>query len=78
MSIKQTMNQTYSELCQKLGSLAYRKLQIDKEVESICAEIKALNDMVPAMEKLEAKLASDVAAKEKNGEKEKGSDATAR
>lgn len=68
MSVQETMNQKYSELCQQLGSLSYQRSILDAQIAEISAAIKTLNNLAPIMRKMELDLKAANAAQDVDGE----------
>lgn len=54
MNSKDLCNNIYKDLCAQLGELSLQKLQIDKQISDIQAQVAMLNALSPEFQKLEA------------------------
>ena len=59
MKMQDFANETYRDLCAKLGELSLQRSLISKQIKDIEAQISFLNAVVPKL----AKLESDIEAK---------------
>jgi uncharacterized protein (DUF3084 family) len=66
-TVQKAMNQKYAELCRELGSLSYQRSLLDAQISDVSAQVKALNGLVPVMQKIETDLKASLAMKGLDG-----------
>lgn len=62
MTVKKSITQMYSDFCAKLGDLTIKRDAIQSDIDTIKAQLDAIQTLLPELQKIDTAVAAERAA----------------